>query len=73
MNAPVSLYTPNVEKMPSSEERRKRFLDRCYEKLPFALPSAKAQKQLTDRAENFADTLLKEAEDAPVSAKRRIR
>jgi hypothetical protein len=72
MNAPVSLHTPTLHKMPSSEERTKRFLNRCYEKLPFALPNAKAQKQLNDRAESFAETLFKELADAPVSAKRRI-
>jgi len=38
MNAPVSIVTPEVVKMPSSPERTKRFLDRHYKKLPFALP-----------------------------------
>jgi len=72
MSAPVSLFTPNVPKMPGSAERTKRFLDRCYEKLPFALPRANAQKQLADRAENFAGNLFKQVIDEP-AAKRRIR
>jgi hypothetical protein len=72
MNAPVSIRTPDVEKMPSSPERTKRFLDRCYEKLPFALPSEKAQKQVADRAENFAEDLFKETMHKPSNAKRRI-
>lgn len=73
MSAPVSLYTPTVHKMPSSPERTKRFLDHCYEKLPFALPYDKAHKQIADRAENFADDLTRETEDMPVAAKRKIR
>jgi hypothetical protein len=73
MNAPVSLVTPDVEKMPSSPERTKRFLDRCYEKLPFALPSEKARKQVADRAENFADELFKESAGEISITKRRIR
>lgn len=73
MSAPVSICTPTVERMPSSEERTKRYLARAYEKLPFALPSDQAQKQLSDRAENFAETLLKEASDEPTTSKRRIR
>jgi hypothetical protein len=73
MSAPVSIHTPTVERVPSSEERTKRYLDRCYEKLPFALPLATAQKQLADRAENFAERLFNEVADAPITAKRRIR
>jgi hypothetical protein len=73
MSAPVSLYTPTVETMPGSEERTKAFLSRCYEKLPFALPSAQAQKQLAERAETFTDTLFREFADEPITAKRRVR
>ena len=73
MNAPVSLKTPEVVKMPASPERTKRYLDRCYEKLPFALSGEKAQKQIVDRAENFADSILDEAENAPVKMKRKVR
>ncbi|MCI0560265.1 MAG: type IV secretory system conjugative DNA transfer family protein, partial [Nitrososphaera sp.] len=73
MSAPVSIYTPTIPKMPSTNERVKRFLDRCYEKLPFALSSAIAKKQIADRIENFADTLFKEVAAEPVTAKRRVR
>jgi hypothetical protein len=72
MNAPVSLVTPDVEKMPSSPERTKNFLDRCYEKLPFALPSEKARKQVVERAENFADKIFREATDNVPTTKRRL-
>lgn len=70
--APVSLYTPTVRKLPGSAERTKRYLDLCYAKFPFALPGAQAQKQLADRAENFADTLFKEIAAEPTSTKRRL-
>jgi hypothetical protein len=73
MSAPVSIYTPDVNKRPGNEKRTKRFLEKCYKKLPFALPTADAQKQITDRAESFAESLMKEASDEPTSAKRKIR
>jgi hypothetical protein len=73
MNAPVSIFTPNVGKRPGNEKKTKRFLEKCYKKLPFALPTADARKQITDRAATFAETLLKESADEPATAKRRIR
>jgi hypothetical protein len=73
MNAPVSIYTPEVRKRPGNEERTKRFLEKCYKKLPFALSKAAAQKQIDERAETFAETLLNETADEPTTARRRIR
>lgn len=73
MSAPVSIATPTVHKMPSPHDRRGRFLDRAYKRLPFALPTSLAQKQLSDRERTFAETLLREASDEPVTSKRRLR
>jgi hypothetical protein len=73
MNAPVSLYTPTIQKMPGSDARIKTYLDSRYEKLPFALSSTKASKQLEERAENLADSLFKEIAEEPVVQKRKIR
>jgi hypothetical protein len=73
MSAPVSIVTPEVLKMPSSPERTKKFLDWHYEKLPFALPSGQAEKQIAERAEKFADELFKEAAQEPAASKRKIR
>jgi hypothetical protein len=73
MNAPVSIVTPEVTKMPSTQERVKRFIDRQYEKLPFALPNATAQKQVAERAEKFAEELFRETAQEPVKTKRRIK
>jgi hypothetical protein len=73
MSAPVSIVTPEVLKMPSSDERTKRFLDRHYAKLPFALTHSQAEKQISERAAKFADELFKEVESEATTAKRRIR
>ena len=73
MNAPVSIFTPEIHKPPATTERTKKFLDNCYAKLPFALTSATAQKQLADRTKNFADELLNEGAKEPITAKRRIK
>jgi hypothetical protein len=73
MNSPVSIYTPEVNKKPGNEKRTSRFLEKCYKKLPFALPAADAQKQIADRAETFAEKLFNETADEPTTAKRRIR
>jgi hypothetical protein len=72
MSAPVSLFTPTVDKMPKAQELTKKYLDACYEKLPFALRHDAAQKQLADRAENFSDEILKEVAGEPIATRRRI-
>jgi hypothetical protein len=72
MNAPASIVTPEVARMPEKAERTKRYLERCYEKLPFALTGPQAHEQIVNRAEQFGDMLLKEAASEPVSAKRKI-
>jgi hypothetical protein len=69
----VTPIPPDVEKMPSSPERTKRFLDRCYEKLPFALSSERVRKQLNDRAQTFAKNLFMEFAEEPAITKRNIR
>lgn len=72
MNAPVSIHTPTIAKVPGTPERTKRFLDRCYEKLPYALNGKDATKRLSDRAKTFGAEILREAEGAPEKIKRRI-
>ncbi len=73
MSAPVSIVTPDVHTMSSMPERTKRYLDRCYEKLPFALPAATAEKQITDRASTFAEDLFRELASEPDRAKRKLK
>lgn len=73
MSAPVSIWTPPVNNKPGNEKRTKRYLEKCYNKLPFALPAAEAQRQITDRERTFAETLFNETADEPLTAKRKIR
>lgn len=73
MNAPVSIATPDIPKVPNSEIRRRRYLERRYAKLSFALPRMEAQKQIDARDEGFAEALLKDNLSEPTTAKRRIR
>lgn len=73
MNAPVSIFTPEVVSVPSSPERTKRFLEKHYQKWPFSLTREQAEKKLSERASTFTDELFKEANQEPVATKRRIR
>jgi len=73
MTTPVSIRTPDVPKVPGSAKLTKKFLAGRFAKLDFALPIAVAQKQLADRAETLADTLMDALNDAPKTTKRRIR
>ena len=72
MTAPVSIVTPDMVKMPSTQERVKKFLEEQYRKLEFTLPSAVAQKAVADRARTFADELFKEASPEPKTTRRKI-
>jgi len=72
MSVPAAIQTPTVNKMPKNDERTKKFLDRCYKKLPFALPSAKAYEQLESHSKGLQDSLIKEIAGNAVVAKRKI-
>jgi hypothetical protein len=73
MKAPVSIYTPEIPRIPFSEERTTRYVEQCYKKFPFVLTSAKAQQHLAERTKKFADELGNKAENEPVAIKRRVR
>src|SRR5438477_6719747 len=60
MSAPVSIFTPDVEKKPGSAKRTRAFLEKCYSKLPFARPSNEVQKSIAERSANFAENLFNE-------------
>jgi hypothetical protein len=72
MNAPVSLYTPTVRKVPSDAKFITSYLECCYKKLSCALPQAKAAKQLKDTEALFSEEILRHVVDEPVSVKRRV-
>jgi hypothetical protein len=73
MTAPVSIYTPEVSKRPGNKKRTNEFLEKCYVRLPFALPVNEARSKMKERADNLARLFRDESIDEPVSAKRRLR
>lgn len=72
MHAPLNIVTPLVDKKPTSKEMADSFLTRSYEKLPFALRSADAAKQIKDRQDKIVGGSLHEAEAEPVKTKKKI-
>ena len=86
MARPLTIVTPPVEKEPADAKMVRSFLTRSYKKLPFALPSAEADRQIKDRErlisagsllpatlapEKLAQSVV-EVDDEPV-VKRRMR
>ena len=72
MNRPVSITTPTVNEVPGSEEHTKRFLNKLYRKLPYAVRGDKAQKALDERERYYKEDFLKETSDEPTTAARRV-
>jgi len=71
MRAPLNIVTPIVKRTPTSEEMAVSFLTRMYEKLPFALKSVEAHKQIEDRQLKITGALSRHAAE-PVEVRRRI-
>lgn len=72
MREPVSIVTPIVEKKPTKKPMAEAFLNRKYEKLPFALRSDEANKQITAREQKMAGgqtSVVREAEPIPTRRK----
>jgi hypothetical protein len=72
MRAPLNIVTPIVEKKPTSPKMAASFLTSVYEKLPFALKSADAHKQIEDRQQKIIAGSVKAAKAEPIAAKRKI-
>jgi len=72
MRAPVNIVTPIVEKKPTSKAMADSFLTRSYQKLPFALRSADAHKQIEQRQKKIIEGFSRAAKDEPVALRRRI-
>jgi hypothetical protein len=68
---PVKMVTPIVEQKPTPKELVESFLSNVYEKLPFALKSVEAAKQIEERKQRIFSGLDKTTEE-PKTAKRRI-
>jgi hypothetical protein len=71
-HAPVNIVTPMVERKPTSKTMADSFLTRVYKKLPFALPSAEAQKQINERQQQIISGGTAKAATEPISIKRKI-
>ncbi len=69
---PVTIVTPTVEKTPATPKMARSFLTRLYRKLPFALPSTEAHKQIADREKKFTAG-LSQGDAEPTELRRRIR
>jgi hypothetical protein len=71
MRAPLNIVTPIVDREPTSKQMEDSFLTRSYEKLPFALRSTEAHKQIEERQQKI---LAGSSHDSagPVATRRRI-
>ena len=72
MRAPLNIVTPIVERKPTSKAIAASFLTRLYEKLPFALRSEEADKQIKDRQEKIVAGLTREASAEKIAVRRKI-
>lgn len=72
MRAPVNIVTPTVTRKPTSKEMTNSFLTRVYEKLPFALKSADAHKQIEVRQQKIISGSTHKAETEEIPVRRKI-
>lgn len=72
MRAPVNIVTPTIERTHTSKAMADSFLIRSYQKLPFALPSVQAAKQIADRQQKIINGTPSVAHE-PVTARRRLK
>jgi len=73
MRAPLNIVTPTIEKRPTSKKMADSFLTRVYEKLPFALRSVEAHKQIEDRQQKIVGGFVHAAATEPIAVRRRIK
>ena len=72
MRAPLNIVTPIVKKYPASKEMTDSFLTSLYEKLPFALQSAKAHKLIEERQQKIVNGSLKHDGAEPIATSWKI-
>jgi hypothetical protein len=71
MRTPFNIVTPVIERKPTTKEMAASYLTRLYGKLPFALPSTDAHKQIKDRQDKIAAGFSRENAE-PIAVRRRI-
>jgi hypothetical protein len=69
---PAVVQTPTIKSPPGSEVRTKEYLARCYARLPYAVRSALAKKQLENRAATVVEEITKKKPGEPSSSGRRV-
>ena len=72
MRSPFNIVTPTVTKKPTSKEMTNSFLTGVYEKLPFALRSTEAHKQIEERQQKIIAGSMRAAAAEPVATRRKI-
>jgi len=70
--APFNIVTPTVTKKPTTKEMTNSFLTRVYEKLPFALRSTEAHKQIEARQQKITSGSSHEAEAEEIPVRRKV-
>ena len=72
MRSPFNIVTPTVNRHPTTVKMSQSYLTRVYEKLPFALRSTEAHKQIEERQRNIISGAGRELADEPVATRRKI-
>lgn len=76
MSLPVSIFTPTVNRRPSSPEMVEKSARRFRERLPFAIPYAEAMRRIEERRAflqgQFLDGRMARPDDEPHSAEREL-
>lgn len=72
MRAPVNIVTPLVEKKPTTKRMVDLFLTHKYEKLPFALRSEEAHKQITERQQKIVSGAERNMQPEEIAVRRKI-
>jgi len=72
VRAPVNIVTPFVEKMPTPKKMIDSYLTSRYEKLPFALRSEDAHRQIKERDQKFISGAGRTTEPEEIAVRRKI-
>jgi uncharacterized protein DUF87 len=72
MRSPFNIVTPTIEKKPTSKEMAASFLTHAYEKLPFALKSTEAHKQIVERQQKIISGAGSDTETEEIAVRRKI-
>ncbi len=72
MRSPFNIVTPTVDKKPTSKEMAHSFLTRVYEKLPFALRSTEAHRQIEERQQKIVSGTAHETKAEEILVRRKV-